>query len=320
MPPAFVYERRKPEQTTLYAVVRDNIETLYAALGESGSTLPKFVREELEGYLDCGLLCRGFARLFCEGCNEHRLVAFSCRGRGFCPSCMGRRMAQTAANLMESVLPEAPLRQWVLTLPHGVRQRLAYNSKLLGKVTRAFLMTVLAFYEKRCGASGAVAVIQRCSSDLKCNPHIHAVFLDGGYREREGELEFLALGHLRGSEVAEVLGKARKRIERILAKAGDRAHDDEELLPLLASVSGSAPAGPALRRVALGAVTMPEGKLCAQDEGFNLHAATTAGAADARGREALLRYILRPPVAQERIVQGIRCMKTRRCPDRRADA
>jgi hypothetical protein len=40
------------------------------------------------------------------------------------------------------------------------------------------------------------------------------------------------------------------------------------------------------------------------DDGYNLHAATTAGAADARGREALLRYILRPPVAQECIAQS----------------
>jgi len=59
---------------------------------------------------------------------------------------MGRRMAETAANLMESVLPEAPLRQWVLTVPHAIRHRLAYDAKLLGKVTRAFLAAVLAFY------------------------------------------------------------------------------------------------------------------------------------------------------------------------------
>lgn len=72
---AFVYERRRPEKTTLYEVVRDNVETLYAATSESGSELPAFVRAELEGYLDCGLLCRGFAHLKCEGCIEQRLVA-----------------------------------------------------------------------------------------------------------------------------------------------------------------------------------------------------------------------------------------------------
>ena len=109
------YERRRPERTTLYEVVRDNVETLYAAMEDNERVIPKFVRKELEGYLDCGLLCRGFAQLECEGCSERRLVAFSCKGRGFCPSCMGRRMAQTAANLIEEVLPKAGLRQWVLT-------------------------------------------------------------------------------------------------------------------------------------------------------------------------------------------------------------
>jgi hypothetical protein len=42
--------------------------------------------------------------------------------------------------------------------------------------------------------------------------------------------------------------------------------------------------------------------LCASLDGFTLHAATRAGALDAAGREALLRYVLRPPVAQERVV------------------
>jgi hypothetical protein len=53
----------RPETTTLYAIVRDNVETLYAAVaaGFDGAALPPFVRRELEGYLDCGLLCRGYS-------------------------------------------------------------------------------------------------------------------------------------------------------------------------------------------------------------------------------------------------------------------
>ena len=34
-----------------------------------------------------------------------------------------------------------------------------------------------------------------------------------------------------------------------------------------------------------------------------MHAATRAGGRDAEGREALLRYVLRPPIAQERVEQ-----------------
>ena len=43
--------------------------------------------------------------------------------------------------------------------------------------------------------------------------------------------------------------------------------------------------------------------LCASLDGFTLHAATRAGGLDAEGREALLRYVLRPPIAQERVEQ-----------------
>ena len=42
----------------------------------------------------------GFARLKCGSCDETRLLAFSCKGRGFCPSCLGRKMTATAAHLI----------------------------------------------------------------------------------------------------------------------------------------------------------------------------------------------------------------------------
>jgi hypothetical protein len=191
--PVVVYERRRPEATTLYQVVADNLATLYGAVDEGalGIALPRFVKKELEGYLDCGLLCRGFARLRCDGCDETRLVAFSCKGRGFCPSCLGRKMAATAAHLMEDVLPVgAPLRQWVLTMPFAWRKRLGYDGPLLSALTRLFVKTVLDFYRERGdaaapGQSGAVVAVQRTSSDLTLNPHVHAVFLDGVYRDKE---------------------------------------------------------------------------------------------------------------------------------------
>jgi hypothetical protein len=69
-----VYRRHRPETTALYEVVRDNLETLYGAIddGAIAVRIPKHARKELEAYLDCGLLCRGFARLRCQGCGESR--------------------------------------------------------------------------------------------------------------------------------------------------------------------------------------------------------------------------------------------------------
>ncbi|WP_408022426.1 transposase zinc-binding domain-containing protein [Sorangium sp. Soce836] len=103
------------------------MESLYGAIddGAIAVRIPKHAKKELEAYLDCGLLCCGFARLRCERCEESRLVVFSCKGRGFCPSCLGRRMCATAANLIEDVLPEVAHRPWVLTFPFPWRRRLA---------------------------------------------------------------------------------------------------------------------------------------------------------------------------------------------------
>jgi hypothetical protein len=66
----------------------------------SGRALPKFVTGELHGFMDGGILARGFAHLFCESCGEHHVVAFSCKARAVCPSCLGRPMSAGAANLV----------------------------------------------------------------------------------------------------------------------------------------------------------------------------------------------------------------------------
>ncbi len=314
--------------------MRDNLATLYGAVddGAVSIALPAFVKKELEGFLDCGLACRGFARLKCESCGEQHLVAFSCKGRGFCPSCLGRRMASTAANLVEHVLPTAALRQWVLTVPHPWRKRLAYDGELLGALTRIFVSTVLGFYKTRLkkegaanGQSGAVVVVQRTSSDLKTNPHLHVIFLDGVYRELADEVVFRELARLSTREVGEVLERAVNRMTRHVrrrelrgeaecSRPGDDAETEDAggLAALAASaVDGrSPPAGPEWRRKR---GPMPplvpqalafDKPLCASLDGFTLHAATRAGALDATGREALCKYVLRPAVAQERITQG----------------
>ena len=225
--PAVVYERRRPEETTLYKVVQDNLATLYGAVddGALAIRLPGFVRKELEGYLDCGLLCRDFARVQCGACSKKRLVAFGCGGRGFCPSCLGRKMAETALNLAQCVLPPDPVRQWVLTFPFAWRSRLGFDAPLFSVLTRIFVRTILAFYTKRMkregisrGQSGAVVALQRTSSDLRLNPHLHVLFLDGVYREEGEDVVFHALPHLSTREVGAVLEHAVRLIARYLAR------------------------------------------------------------------------------------------------------
>ena len=57
------------------------------------------MQEEFEAYSKCGRLEHGFLRVRCEDCHAEKLVAFSCKRRGFCPSCGARRMTDSAALL-----------------------------------------------------------------------------------------------------------------------------------------------------------------------------------------------------------------------------
>lgn len=106
------YQAKQPQTTALYEVVELNLDHFLA----SHNDLPHYVRKELNAFLKCGIPTYGFARFKCSECSNVKSVPFSCKKRGFCPSCAGRRMSETSQNLLEK-LPDVPYRQWVLTLP-----------------------------------------------------------------------------------------------------------------------------------------------------------------------------------------------------------
>lgn len=56
---------KQPEDTVLYEVVSEHLESLKALAAAMGS-LPTFVERELEAFLKCGHLQHGFARCVCE--------------------------------------------------------------------------------------------------------------------------------------------------------------------------------------------------------------------------------------------------------------
>src|SRR4029453_6029115 len=108
-----------PSQTLLYQVVADHLETFLASLDADPDAqgLPAYVQRAWYDYLQCGLLGHGVLRLGGDPCHKELLLPFSCKRRGFCPSCAGRRMAQTAAHLVARVIPWVPIRQWVVSVP-----------------------------------------------------------------------------------------------------------------------------------------------------------------------------------------------------------
>jgi len=181
------YRRRAPEQDLLHRVLVEHLETFVDRTIGDEFSLPRYVVNELRDFVKCGVLAHGFVRVRCKDCGKSMAVGFSCKGRGFCPSCTGRRMADTSARLVDDVFPAGvPVRQWVLSLPIQVRYRLAYDSRLLSDVLAVFLRVVRGWYReqgKEAGIKeskgGSVTFAQRFGSALNLNPHFHSLALDG---------------------------------------------------------------------------------------------------------------------------------------------
>jgi len=169
-----VYRPRNPEENPIYGIVAGHLETFLPRQRERERHVPAFVEREFREFLNCGVLTRGFLRVHCRDCGLDRLVPYSCKKRCVCSSCGGRRMADTAAHLVDRVFPRVPVRQWVLSLPYTLRYRLAYDTSLMTAVLAVFTRTVFAFLRERgrdFGAerkpqSGAVTFIQRFGSAL----------------------------------------------------------------------------------------------------------------------------------------------------------
>lgn len=110
------YQRRQPKQTQLYQLVEQYYPPFRDLMAEQGRRLPEYVQEELDAFLKSGRLEHGFKRVRCGTCQHERLVAFSCKKCGWCPSCGASRMADSAAHLTDEVL--APEAGTVVTLHH----------------------------------------------------------------------------------------------------------------------------------------------------------------------------------------------------------
>jgi len=306
---------------------------LYAFLdaaveGAEGARLPAFVEQEFRDFLTCGVLAHGFARLRCGECAFERLVPFSCKGRGFCPSCGGRRMTESAARLVDHVLPHVPVRQWVLSLPYRLRYLVAWNHDLCRAVLGVYVRALLAFQRRRVrqcgfrdGQSGCVTVIQRFGGGLNLNVHFHTLVLDGVFTDGEGQaLRFQPTPPPTDEEVGRTLATIATRVVRLLRRRGLGADADvmssdpvAEESPALAGISSASIQG----RIALGPRAgarvwrlgeEPDAPWVlssvprhAHLKGFDLHANVAVPARDRTRLEQLCRYLLRPAVAQDRL-------------------
>jgi ribosomal protein S27E len=316
------YERHRPEQTLLYQLVEKHYPALVEQLEFQGKSLPAHVHREFEAYLKCGRLKHGFLRVRCDKCHFERLVAFSCKKRGFCPSCGARRMAETAALLSDEVFPDVPLRQWVISFPFPLRYLFAAHPHAMGKVLRIIYRAISthllhkAGLQLNDGATGAVTLIQRFGSALNLNIHFHILFLDGVYVCRDDRPpRFQRVKAPNKDELEELIQLISQRVGRCLERQGlleqdtDPAEDNDAMPQILgSSVSYRIAVGPQQGRKAFMIRTIrpldrpdPGLERVAKANGFSLHAGVSCEGKQKDKRERLCRYIARPAVAVPRL-------------------
>src|SRR5690606_14254987 len=85
-------------------------------------------------------------------------LRYSCKRRGFCPSCGARQMVETAALLIDEVLPRQPIRQWVLSLPITLRYLLATRPEVVTQVLGIVYRAISGHLIRKAGLTRASAV------------------------------------------------------------------------------------------------------------------------------------------------------------------
>lgn len=268
------------------------------AASDAGGGFPKRVHEEVRRFLGCGDVRRGFALAKCEACQESTLIAFSCKSRGWCPSCGARRALQTEAHLME-VLPKVGFRQWTLSLPFALRWPVVKEPKLLRALERCLTRAIFRAQRaqaKRPGEGGtaqggAVCFVQWFSSTLALQPHLHLLVPEGVWR---------------GGVFLELPRPTQKQLEAVLARMLAQARRTFEALdaPWPEDAFEALQRQGAQERLNLNDEPTFGGdraRLVAVGEGFSLHAGTAVHQNDRHALARLCRYGARGPIAQSRL-------------------
>ena len=321
------FRRHRPEQTLLYRLIEQYFPEFEMQWASEGRLLPNYVRREFEEYLKCGRLEHGFLRVQCETCHAEHLVAFSCKRRGFCPSCGARRMVESAALLVDEVLPHEPMRQWVLSVPFPLRFLFASQPKIMGKAlgivyrTIATHLTHKAGYKNSTAHTGAVTLIQRFGSALNLNIHFHMLFLDGVYAgEAASSTRFRWVKEPTSDELTQLTHTIAHRLARYLERQGllvrDAEHSylaldssDEDPMDQLRghSITYRIAVGPQQGRKVFTLQTLPDERdtdsapAAGNVAGFSLHAGVAAKADERDKLERLCRYVSRPAIAEKRL-------------------
>jgi len=325
--------RHQPQDSVLYAVVRDHLDEFLRAARGHGA-LPAFIEKTFRAFLKCGIPEFGCLRLWCPACGHDDVVAFSCKKRGVCPSCSTRAGGDGAAHLVDHVLPRVPMRQWVVSYPFELNGKLAFQPALLSATERVVMGVLSDWQQARGGGqSGGVLVRHRFGSALNVQVHCHILMTDGVYCSgADGVPVFEQTREPAQTELDTLATTLRGRLHTLFKRRGLLGKHDDSNLPEQLDALGACVktamgkgrrerGGPALSLVADEEAERPTGGRVAQVDGLNLYASPVIPAGDRGALEKICRYLLRGPLALGRLKQRADGMLTYRLkkPDKRGN-
>jgi len=229
-----------------------------------------FIDQAVWRYLDCGVPESGFARLRCEACHDERLLCFSCRQRGICPSCEAKRSAAFAAFVVDELVEDVPHQMWVFTIPKMLRVYFLHHRELLGELSRVAYETVKklmaeAAFEDASFRPGMVSVVQTFGEAARFHPHVHGMCTRGGW---DGRGRWVAVPFIDTRKAEELF---RHGVLRLLK---DKGLLSQERIKLLLSWRNS---------------------------GFSVDNSVRIPAGERKSLEDVARYMLRAPVSSSRM-------------------
>jgi hypothetical protein len=238
-------------------------------------------------------------------------------------------MYNGAAHLADHVIPDVPIRQFVLSVPFELRLLLAARANAFTALTNVFIHEVFRWQREQARVAGlknvkcgAVAAHHRGGNSMNLHPHVHAVLPEGVFLRTEGQerAEFHRLPGPSQGDLVEIAFNIHQRFLRWLTRhhllktesENDLSNEPVELTALEACAQGALGLG--------GLVTIRRrGGFQQQDagdqdfesrggsprvgewQGYSLYAGEVILEGNVDARERLLRYCLRPPLSLERL-------------------
>lgn len=168
------YRPRNPRATSLYQLLEAHYDIVKGLWEERFERRYGFWRgfydTAVTRYYDCGLFESGFARVKCTRCPNEFLVAFSCKGRGLCPSCGAKRAAIFSELLQSQILADVPHAQWVFSIPKMLRPYFLHHRELLGDMARLAYDTVREMMSAAVDFRNMTPLFQGCPARVLWTP------------------------------------------------------------------------------------------------------------------------------------------------------